>query len=40
MVVTTYSLVSKEVPVQKEEAEKPRTDADDDVVRMLTADIY
>uniref|UniRef100_A0A7N6BWE5 Transcription termination factor 2 n=1 Tax=Anabas testudineus TaxID=64144 RepID=A0A7N6BWE5_ANATE len=29
VVVTTYSLVSKEIPVQKEEAEKPRTDADD-----------
>ncbi|XP_028991945.1 transcription termination factor 2 isoform X2 [Betta splendens] len=29
VVVTTYSLVSKEVPVQKEEAEKPVTDADD-----------
>uniref|UniRef100_A0A7N5ZRW2 Transcription termination factor 2 n=1 Tax=Anabas testudineus TaxID=64144 RepID=A0A7N5ZRW2_ANATE len=26
VVVTTYSLVSKEIPVQKEEAEKPRTD--------------
>ncbi|KAK2840142.1 hypothetical protein Q5P01_013882 [Channa striata] len=29
VVVTTYSLVSKEVPVQKEEADKPSTDADD-----------
>ncbi|XP_030285329.1 transcription termination factor 2 isoform X2 [Sparus aurata] len=29
VVVTTYSLVSKEIPVQKEEAEKPTKDADD-----------
>lgn len=29
VVVTTYSLVSKEIPVQKEEAEKPSKDADD-----------
>lgn len=28
VVVTTYSLVSKEVPVQKEDAEKPTKDAD------------
>lgn len=28
VVVTTYSLVSKEIPVQKEEAEKPSKDAD------------
>lgn len=29
VVVTTYSLVSKEIPVQKEEADKPNTDKDD-----------
>uniref|UniRef100_A0A8C4EY94 Transcription termination factor 2 n=1 Tax=Dicentrarchus labrax TaxID=13489 RepID=A0A8C4EY94_DICLA len=29
VVVTTYSLVSKEIPVQKEEAEKPSKDTDD-----------
>uniref|UniRef100_A0AAQ5YLQ3 Transcription termination factor 2 n=1 Tax=Amphiprion ocellaris TaxID=80972 RepID=A0AAQ5YLQ3_AMPOC len=29
VVVTTYSLVSKEVPVQKEEADKPSKDPDD-----------
>ncbi|XP_027146994.1 transcription termination factor 2 isoform X2 [Larimichthys crocea] len=29
VVVTTYSLVSKEIPVQKEEAEKPSKDFDD-----------
>lgn len=29
MVVTTYSLVSKEIPVQKEDAEKPSKDAAD-----------
>uniref|UniRef100_A0A673B7H8 Transcription termination factor 2 n=1 Tax=Sphaeramia orbicularis TaxID=375764 RepID=A0A673B7H8_9TELE len=29
VVVTTYSLVSKEIPVQKEDAEKPNKDADD-----------
>ncbi|TDH06586.1 hypothetical protein EPR50_G00114970 [Perca flavescens] len=29
VVVTTYSLVSKEIPVQKEDAEKPSKDADD-----------
>ncbi|XP_044222442.1 transcription termination factor 2 isoform X2 [Thunnus albacares] len=29
VVVTTYSLVSKEIPVQKEEAEKPNKDADE-----------
>lgn len=34
VVVTTYSLVSKEIPVQKEEAEKPSKDADD-VVRNM-----
>ncbi|XP_062313567.1 transcription termination factor 2 [Osmerus eperlanus] len=28
IVVTTYSLVSKEIPVQKEDAEKPSADAD------------
>lgn len=32
VVVTTYSLVSKEIPVQKEEAEKPKKD---DVVRNI-----
>lgn len=32
VVVTTYSLVSKEIPVQKEEAEKPVQEAED-VVR-------
>lgn len=32
VVVTTYSLVSKEIPVQKEDAEKPNKDSDD-VVR-------
>lgn len=32
VVVTTYSLVSKEIPVQKEEAEKPNKD---DVVRNI-----
>uniref|UniRef100_A0A3P8QBP7 Transcription termination factor 2 n=1 Tax=Astatotilapia calliptera TaxID=8154 RepID=A0A3P8QBP7_ASTCA len=30
VVVTTYSLVSKEIPVQKEEADKPNTDKDDE----------
>lgn len=29
VVVTTYSLVSKEIPVQKEEADKPNPDKDD-----------
>ncbi|XP_056246260.1 transcription termination factor 2 [Seriola aureovittata] len=29
VVVTTYSLVSKEIPVQKEEADKPAKDSDD-----------
>ncbi|XP_040914074.1 transcription termination factor 2 [Toxotes jaculatrix] len=29
VVVTTYSLVSKEIPVQKEEADKPTKDSDD-----------
>ncbi|XP_040004090.1 transcription termination factor 2 isoform X2 [Xiphias gladius] len=29
VVVTTYSLVSKEIPVQKEEADKPAADSDD-----------
>ncbi|XP_075887044.1 transcription termination factor 2 isoform X1 [Nelusetta ayraudi] len=29
VVVTTYSLVSKEIPVQKEDAEKPSKDSDD-----------
>lgn len=29
VVVTTYSLVSKEIPVQKEDAEKPNKDSDD-----------
>lgn len=32
MVVTTYSLVSKEIPVQKQEADKPK---EDDVVRNI-----
>lgn len=29
VVVTTYSLVSKEIPVQKEEADKPNPDKND-----------
>lgn len=28
VVITTYSLVSKEIPVQKEDAEKPSQDSD------------
>lgn len=32
VVVTTYSLVSKEIPVQKEDAEKPSKDDADVVV--------
>ncbi len=28
VVITTYSLVSKEIPVQKEDAEKPSKDSD------------
>lgn len=28
VVITTYSLVSKEIPVQKEEAEQPSQDTD------------
>lgn len=35
VVVTTYSLVSKEIPVQKEDAEKPSKDTKD-VVRINT----
>lgn len=34
MVVTTYSLVSKEIPVQKEEADKPNKE-NDDVVNIM-----
>lgn len=31
VVVTTYSLVSKEIPVQKEEPDKPSKDSDNPV---------
>lgn len=34
VVVTTYSLVSKEIPAQKDDAEKPCQDTED-VVRLL-----
>lgn len=35
VVVTTYSLVSKEIPVQKDEAERPSKDADHVVSNMF-----